>query len=205
LPVKRKAFFSFNFADVIRVNNVRLEVPGGESTFYDSSLWERKKLTDPNAIKKLIRDGIDNTSVVCSLAGTHTWERRWCRYEIAIGVAEGKGLLSVDINGLRHHQDKVAHPRGPNPLAQMAVGNMGNGRFRLYEYKLIDRGGYSEPGWVLYEDYTWLVDLPPFLAKPDVGFVMPLDSGTFWYDYVAEDGSKNLGSWLDLAARRAGR
>ncbi|MGM4925224.1 TIR domain-containing protein [Tardiphaga sp. 804_B3_N1_9] len=81
--VKRKAFFSFNYGDVIRVNVVRkawMIIHRDSATmrrFFDSSLWEARKLTNPDAIKALIRYGVSYTSAVCVLVGSTTWERRW--------------------------------------------------------------------------------------------------------------------------------
>ena len=62
--VKRKAFFSFNFEDVMRVNNVRqawkITHPNSvdNRSFYDSSLWESRKITNEEAFKKLTRAGV---------------------------------------------------------------------------------------------------------------------------------------------------
>jgi len=116
--VKRRAFFSFHFDDIMRVNNVRnafkVWYPGDHRlpTFYDSSLWGQRDLTTDDAVKRLIREGVENTSVVCVLAGTGSWKRRWVRYEIARSVIDRKGLLVVDINGINHHVDRTPHPRG---------------------------------------------------------------------------------------------
>jgi hypothetical protein len=131
---KRKAFFSFHYADVMRVNNVRNSgefKTGSQSSgravegFYDGSLWERRKLEGPEAIKNLIRNGVHNTSAVCVLAGSETWSRRWVRYEIARAIADSRGLLTVHVNGLRHHKHGVPDAQGPNPLNFMAVGGAG--------------------------------------------------------------------------------
>jgi hypothetical protein len=96
--VKRKAFFSFHYDDIMRVNNARmtgtLKNPAASAmrTFYDGSLWESRKLQGPEALKQLIRDGVKETSAVCVLIGTHTWGRRWVRYEIARAVIDNRGL-----------------------------------------------------------------------------------------------------------------
>ncbi len=106
VSTKRRTFFSFHYDDVMRVNAVRnafkVYNPGTiyQPTFYDSSLWERRKLEGPEAIKRLIREGVDYTSVVAVLVGFNTWSRRWVRYEIARSVIDGKGLLAIHINGI---------------------------------------------------------------------------------------------------------
>ena len=54
-------------------------------SFQDSSLWESRKLEGDDAVKRLIREGVEYTSAVCVLIGTDTWLRRWVRYEMARG------------------------------------------------------------------------------------------------------------------------
>jgi hypothetical protein len=67
---RRKAFFSFYYADVMRVNNVRKSwefvnkdnALTGSSTlgFYDGSLWESRKRSGDESLKQLIRDGVQH-------------------------------------------------------------------------------------------------------------------------------------------------
>ena len=150
---RRHVFYSFHYDDVVRVNNVRhaeqfkakvKEVP---QSYYDRSLWESSKRTDPNSLKALIREGIKGTSVVCVLVGTDTWSRPWVRYEIARSVVDGKGLLAVDLNSITHNRDRCAHPLGQNPLAHMAVGKVSDGTYRLFERQLRVINGRQQEGW----------------------------------------------------------
>lgn len=200
---KRKAFFSFHFDDVMRVNNVRnaFKIYNPTSilapTFYDSSLWESRQLEGEESLKRLIRAGVRNTSVVCVLIGTNTWQRPWVRYEIARSVIDTKGLLAVHINSLSHHQRRSTDLRGLNPLNSMAVGLMPDGTYRLFEK--------GNGHWLRYQRHMQAVDLPKYLAEPKVGYVAPLNEGTMEYDFVAQQGHKNIGGWLDLAAKLAGR
>jgi hypothetical protein len=126
--VKRKAFFSFHYDDIMRVNVVRnawkIDHPDNAlmRSFQDSSLWESRKLEGDEAIKRLIREGVEYTSAVCVLIGTDTWVRRWVRYEIARAIVDGRGLLGIHLNSIRHHHTKTPHTRGLNPLDFMAVG-----------------------------------------------------------------------------------
>jgi hypothetical protein len=107
--VKRKAFFSFHYDDIMRVNVVRnawkIDHPDNAlmRSFQDSSLWESRKLEGDDAVKRLIREGVEYTSAVCVLIGTETWLRRWVKYEIARAVIDGRGLLAVHLNSIRHH------------------------------------------------------------------------------------------------------
>jgi hypothetical protein len=209
-PKKRKAFFSFNFADIMRVNVVRdawkvvnPESPLGGRTFYDSSLWERRQIEDPETVKRLIREGVGYTSAVCVLVGTETALRRWVRYEIARAVIDKRGLLAVHLNGIRHHNLLVPHVRGPNPLASMAVGKIQANNVLLPPvYYLFE---YTQQGWVRYGDYTSPVSLPAYLSDPWPGRVMALSTGTEEWDYINNDGSKNIGLWIDRAAQAVGR
>jgi len=215
--VKRKAFFSFHYDDVMRTSVVRkawmFKHPDSAMmpSFFDSSLWESKKLVDDEAVKRLIYDGVWNTSAVCVLAGSETWKRRWVRYEIARAIVDGRGLLTVHLNSIRHHVTKTPHTRGPNPLDYMAVGKVqtnswDEARYVLYEKRQgLDSAGGWRWGWFKYDDYTRSVDLPQWLTDPNPGHVTPLSDCAAEYDYMADNGHRNIGSWIDLAARRAGR
>jgi MTH538 TIR-like domain (DUF1863) len=218
--VKRKAFFSFHYDDIMRVNVVRnaWKITHPESllyrSFYDSSLWESKKLEGPEAIKRLIREGVEYTSAVCVLAGSETWVRQWVRYEIARAVIDERGLLTVHLNSINHHQTRTPHTRGPNPLEYMAVGKVQEGALSPAKYYLFERQVGKKPDgvgwtwewiWERYQDYTLPVKLPPWLNDPAPGYVTPLSNNADEYDYIAQEGHKNIGAWIDRAAERAGK
>ena len=93
-------------------------------SFYDSSLWETKKLGGDDAVKRLIREGVCYTSAVCVLVGSETWLRRWVKYEIVRAIIDERGSLAVHLNSIRHHKSLTPHTRGPNPLEYMAVGKV---------------------------------------------------------------------------------
>jgi hypothetical protein len=65
-------------------------------------------------------------------------------------------------------------------------------------------GGYKWE-WHRYGDYTDPVTRPNRVTDPSAEFVTPLSESADEYDYIAADGYRNIGSWLDRAARRAGR
>ncbi|WP_338828335.1 TIR domain-containing protein [Bradyrhizobium sp. 27S5] len=215
--IKRKGFFSFHYADIIRVNNVRnawkINAPGREDKrqFFDRSLWESVQRKNPEGLKNLIRSGMVHASAVCVLVGTETWSRPWVRYEIARSVIDKKGLLAVHINSLRHHHRLAADLHGENPLAYMAVGSPKQGLYYLYERVLrqvIQNGQLIwQWQWEKYSKHSSPVPLPKYMQAnpPQVGYVVPLSDVTAIYDYVAEEGHKNIGAWIDTAALRAGR
>jgi hypothetical protein len=211
--VKRKAYFAFHFHDLMRVNNVRqawkIDHPSSPlmRSFVDSSLWESRQLEGPEAVKRLIREGVEYTSAVCVLVGTHTWSRQWVKYEIARSVIDQRGLLAVHINSLNHHHRRQPDQQGFNPLHLIGVYKDAAGKFYLYEKRQVlnPMTGQTEWQWYRYQDYTMPVALPRYLAEPPVGYIMPLSSATDEYDYVAQTGHKNIGVWIDRAAQRAGR
>jgi MTH538 TIR-like domain (DUF1863) len=212
--LKRKAYFAFHYDDIMRVNVVRnaWKITHPDSplmrSFQDSSLWEAKKLEGDEALKRLIREGVEYTSAVCVLVGSETWQRRWVKYEIARSVIDGRGLLAVHINGLNHHQHRVPHALGINPLHVLGIGKSPSGQFYLYEMREVVSNyftGQTEWQWHKYQDYISEVSLPKYLPEPPVGYVTALSSGAEEYDYVAHDGHKNIGAWIDRAAQRVGR
>lgn len=188
--IKRKVFFSFHFDDIMRVNNVRkawkITHPDSSSnrSFYDSSLWETKKVTDSGRIKQLIRIGVLGTSAVCVLAGSTTWNRRWVRYEIARALIDGRGLLTVHLNSLNHHQTKGPDPRGRNPLAHTGIAKIQSHNRMLPQYFIYEKnfvangyGGVVEQ-WSRYSDYTDALSKPAWLSDQGVNEVMPLSVDT---------------------------
>jgi hypothetical protein len=180
-------------------------------SFQDCSLWERRELEGDVAVKRLIREGVEYTSAVCVLIGTETWVRQWVRYEIARAIVDGKGLLGVHLNSIRHHQTQSPHTRGHNPLDYMAVGKVQPDVWKPARYCLFEKqawpnalGGWGW-AWNRYSDYTDPVSLPPWLNDPVAGHVTPLSQNASVHDYIADDGHRNIGSWIDTAAQRAGR
>jgi hypothetical protein len=212
---KRKGFFSFHYADIIRVNNVRnawkIDCPGREDKrqFYDRSLWESVQRKNPEGLKSLIQRGMEHASVVCVLVGTQTWSRPWVRYEIARSVIEKRGLLAVHINGLRHHHRLTSDANGDNPLDYIGVGCPKRGVYYLYEHvsrPVVQYGQMTwQWQWQKYSKFTMPVSVPKYMLAPAEGKVIPLSAATAIYDYVGGRGHENIGRWIDTAALGAGR
>lgn len=89
----------------------------------------------------------------------------------------------------------------------MGIWKSQSGNFYLWERCLVTNAvtGQLEWKWSPYRDYTLAVRLPRYLPDPGVGRVTSFAHYTDEFDYVAHDGHKNIGSWMDRAARRAGR
>ena len=103
----RRVFFSFHYQrDVWRTNVVRKigEFIGTAAAgFQDASLWEEAKRKGETAIKKLIDDNLENTSVTCVLIGAKTAGRKYINYEITQSIARGNGLLGVHIHNIENN------------------------------------------------------------------------------------------------------
>jgi hypothetical protein len=136
-------------------------------------------------------EGVDYTSAVCVLIGSHTWQRRWVRYEIARAIIDNRGLVGVHLNNINHHVTRTPHPLGENPFNHLAVGQVQEAALLPPKYYLFEK---QVTGWGRYLDYTDPVSLPSYLRDPLPGYVMPLGGG-----------HRNIGSWIDTAAIAVGR
>jgi len=200
----RKVFFSFHYqpdihrVNVVRQSNLTHDLDATDS-YIDRSLWESAKSNSEASLKQLIQNQMHGSSVVCVLAGTETWKRRWVRYEIARAVIENKGLLTVYIDGVKCMSTQMTCNRGANPLAQMAICRRSDDS----KYYLCDWS--NEGKWRWYPDYTLPVDPPAFLPAIQPGGLSQLSNGTHGYDYVQQNGYRNLSGWVEDAAMAVGR
>ena len=138
----RRVFFSFHYErDIWRANVVRnswVTQDRESAGFWDASLWEKTKLSGENALKRLINEGLKNTSVTVVLIGRETANRKWVLYEIEQSHNKGNGLLGIYIHGIKDQYGKPDF-QGPNPFKQ------------LY----IDKGWYKKYLSELYPIYYW--------------------------------------------------
>lgn len=118
-----------------------------------------------------------------------------------------KGLVAVHINGLAHHATRAADSQGFNPLDVMGVYES-NGSAYLAEKRWVPVS-VSPPKWdwqwFRYEDYTSTVTFPPYLSIKANSYVSALSEGARTYDYVADLGVQNIGTWINLAATQVSR
>ena len=200
--VARRTFFSFHYVpDVWRAWNVRncwIVKPADQvsSGFFDGSVFEASKKEGDDTLKAFLRDGMDNSSVTCVLTGTHTWRRRWVRYEIARSLIKRNGLLTVYIHGVKNKDEEIA-VKGADPLAQMGVYKA-NEKIFLAEWK--------DSKWVKYDDYTLAIpDADLWFTAPKSNDVVQLSNHCMSYDFTAQNGRANIGGWIETAAGLAGR
>lgn len=198
----RRTFFSFHYAlDVWRAWNVRNSwvVRDGSKEdrgFFDNSVFEASKREGDDVLKRFLREGLENTSVTCVLAGANTWQRRWVRYEIARSVVKGNGLLSVAIHGIRNDKQELGE-RGANPLAQMGLYRTDRGIY------LVEWSGGK---WIAYKDYVLPIpEADLWFEPPSTTTVVQLSKHCLAYDFTAQNGRANIGGWIEIAAGMAGR
>lgn len=121
----RRVFFSFHYQrDIWRINQIR-NIPNvtgcAAAGFQDGSLWEKTKKEGDTAIKKLIDDGLNNTSVTVVFIGEKTAGRKYINYEIEQSIKRGNGIIGVRINHLKD-QDGNINTEGAVPAKLTAHG-----------------------------------------------------------------------------------
>ncbi len=127
----RRTFFSFHYQrDIWRVNQIR-NIPNitgcSAAGFQDASLWEEAKKKGDAAIKKLIDDGLKNTSVTVVCIGEKTAGRKYINYEIEQSIKRGNGIVVIQIHEIKDsngNKDSV----GTTPAKITANG------YKVYKY-----------------------------------------------------------------------
>ncbi len=116
----RKVFFSFDWDNIWRVNQVRNSwVAKGSyqnAGFADKAEIEKIKLQTDVEIKKWINSQMHGTSVTCVLIGENTYKSKWVKYEIDQSIKKGNGILAVYIHSIKNANGKGSK-RGKNPLS----------------------------------------------------------------------------------------
>jgi hypothetical protein len=147
----RRVFFSFHYdRDVRRIVQVRnswVIRPEGEAPpFYDKAEFEEAKRR-AGGIERWIEEQLNGTSVTVVLFGKETYSREWVLHEIGRSQDLGKGLLAIDIHGVKDPQLGADGP-GFNPLA--FVSRNGRSLDKLYRtYDWVLDGGYEHmPAWI---------------------------------------------------------
>jgi len=151
----RRTFFSFHYerdnwrSSIVRNSWVTQDREA--AGFWDASLWEDAKKKGSEALKKLIQQGLKNTSVTVVLIGNKTAERRWVKYEIIESHNKSKGLLGVYIHNIRD-RDRYRDNKGLNPFDSIYIEEGARKTYfsRLYPtYDYINDDGYNNLGnWI---------------------------------------------------------
>jgi len=147
----RRVFFSFHYArDVRRIMQVRnswVVRPEGEATpFYDAAAFEEAKRR-AGGIEQWIEEQLRSTSVTVVLFGAETYEREWVKHEIKRSHELKKGILAIDIHGIKDPQ-LGSDVQGRNPLDHWKVGSVRfTQMYKTYNW-ILDNGYASMPTWI---------------------------------------------------------
>jgi len=187
----KRVFFSFHYQDVIdfRANVVRNhKTTKHESAgYFDASIWEDAKRTSDLALKRLINDELQNTTVTCVLVGTHTFERRWVDYEIMRSLWKGNKIIAVHINGIKGRDGRTKE-KGNNPLSYLGYSYSDDGKkVKLYKYK--------HGSWTDYTDLDgWTINQ---VDEKYRGKSYKLSDTCQIYDWINNNGYNNFASWIE--------
>ena len=207
----RRVFFSFQWEDVWRVNQVRFSwVAKGNyenAGFADAAEIEGMKRRGDDHIKRWIDEQLHNTSVTCVLIGSETSESRWVKYEIQRSLEKGNGMLGVHIHQVKDQKGHSSNegisplsdliprksvpssiPGGPYLMRRISVPGLTSSRIP----------GIPSPG--PRPRSPWPSLIPGSSRRGQAGSRAPCH-----YDWVDDSGYRHLGDWIEEAARQAGR
>ncbi|SRR5258708_18443805 len=131
----RRVFFSFHYEHVWRANqirNIHNVIGCSAAGFRDGSLWEEAKENGDAVVKRLIDEGLKNTSVTVVCVTLGTINRRYINYEIDKSLERGNGLVAVQIHDLKDRYGGTSQP-GTIPPKIAANG------FKAYKYSNQER------------------------------------------------------------------
>ncbi|MEZ0542549.1 TIR domain-containing protein [Fibrella arboris] len=139
----RKVFFSFHYErDSHRVSQIRecnsITQHFIKTPFLPKSEWESIERTGPIAIKKWIDSNMEGTSVVILCFGLETHLRPWVKYELEKAHKEKRGIIAVNMNGMKTMSHQVDLP-STNPL---------NNAFDQNGIELIRYSAYLTYHWI---------------------------------------------------------
>jgi hypothetical protein len=151
----RRVFFSFHYKrDSIRVSQIRecntVSDHFEETPFLTGSEWETIERQGDTAIQNWIDNQMKGCSVVVVLVGLETANRPWVKYEVAKAHRDGKGIVCINMAGMKNMQSQV-DPAGPSPLTTVTDSN-GRTLASLSKYKtyswLGDSGRSNVDKWI---------------------------------------------------------
>jgi hypothetical protein len=187
----KRVYFAFHYQDVLdfRANVVRKHnaIQGVVAAgYYDHSIWEESKKTGDLALKRMINSELEGTSVTAVLVGSHTWARRWVRYEIAKSVERGNKVVGIHINSVAG-RDGLTKALGPNPLDNLCLAIGADG----CTGQLTEWNGNA---WAWYQDLgSFSINQQPTHMRNST---YRLSHWYNTYDWVADDGYDNFSSWI---------
>jgi len=204
----RFVFFSFAYEDVknFKVNIVRNNwlMKNKKESFVDGSIWEESKTKGSAFLKKLIEQGLKNTSITTVLIGLNTANRRWVNYEIVKSFEKGNGLLAIHINRLK---GKIGiTKKGLNPLDRLGFQISEDGsKINFYVLKNRKWREFSDLKQInnkksnsLYFDNHWW-------RGNEYGKFFKFSDKFNTKCWVSNDGNSNFIDWIEITAEQAGK
>lgn len=189
----KNVYFCFDYEDVsdFRANVVRNHnlVEGAKKKgYFDHSIWEEAKKKSPEALRKLIDDELEGTSVTVPLIGSGTYARRWVKYEVFRSVCRANRIFGVHINSIKG-KDGLTKTLGPNLFDYLA-----------FEY---DKDGNSvTPKEWNGNSWSNNPDISKYTLKTQAGLefrgkIIQLSRWYKTYDWVSDDGYTNFNKWVE--------
>lgn len=148
----RKVFFSFHYADILLVSQIRNSWrirPGADTQpFYDKAEWEKVKRESPSTIKSWIDTQLKGSSVTVVLVGADTSSRPWVKYEIESSIAQRKGIIFIDLGGMKTTQGYLYRSgSSPSTWTLNRTGQPLSSYYRTYNW-VRDNGYQNMETWI---------------------------------------------------------
>lgn len=188
----KRVYFAFHYKDVaeFRANVIRQHgalQSSDKSGFFDWSIWEEAKKQSTMALKRMINQELEGTSVTAVLIGSETWFRPWVRYEIFKSLERGNKLLGIHINGIKG-RDGLTKVIGPNPFDFLAVKPSRNGNAECLQCDGKTWAGFSEVEPFSFNHFD--------LRQHPNGIKLSAFNGISVYDWVRDDGFNRFRYWI---------
>jgi hypothetical protein len=197
----RTVYFAFHYQrDIMRAQIVKQHhvTKGNYSAagFFDGSLEEKAKKNGDDAVRRMIDNGLEGSSVLCVLIGRETYKRRWVDYEIFESIELGMGVFGIRIHQISS-MNIGADIAGPNPFDYLGYGRNQNRQGKLFPMVKY------ESGWKDASYQSPITDsAAPYLAGRDKPILNSIFSVNDW---VSDNGYANFARWVEAAAESAGR
>jgi hypothetical protein len=117
----RKVFFSCHFKnDFWRTQTVRNMGSLDGQTLATANKWEELKQTSDQAVRDWISANMKGKSCLVVLNGADTAGRKWINYEIKKAWEDGRGVVGIHVNKLKH-SDGTQSRKGSSPFANIVA------------------------------------------------------------------------------------
>ena len=121
----RHVFFAFKYdPDVWRANAIRNQprILGATVTgYWDDSLYEPSLASNPNYVKRKIREGLEGTSVTVILVTHLTIESDYVKYEYDKSIERRNKILQLDVSQIKDQNENIARFDGWLPYVERGL------------------------------------------------------------------------------------